>query len=654
VNTSRLRLLIFAVILSGVLLSTMSWTDQKPKRFHTGEGLMAIKGGDDPYALPWGSNSMFTGSGRCGGCHGIDPNEYANITAKGWDVNPTELWRGTMMANAARDPFWRAKVSHEVAINPEHQVALEDKCTSCHAPLGHFAAYFDGAQSYSIADMLVDSLALDGVSCGACHQQDPDGLGDFFSGELTFQPDTIYGPYNAPDDSVSPPVFNQPMVSFVGYDPVYGEHIHKSELCAACHTLITSTVDLEGEFTGGSFVEQATYHEWLNSSFNNEVTGKECQGCHFPQLGEPVVVSSGYLFLQPREPFGLHYMVGGNTFMLELLKNNVEELGLTASPDHFQAVKDLTETQLQNATAEVIIDELNVDDDTAYYEVTIANLTGHKFPSGYPSRRAFLEFVVTGDSGDTLFQSGVLGDNYEVFGQNATYEPHYNMINDPEEVQIYEMVMGDVNGDVTTVLERADHPIKDNRLVPLGFSTAHFAYDTVAIAGLALDDADFNHLNGIEGSGTDAIRYHVPLAGYTGIMNVTAKLMYQPVPPKWNDEMFAVSTPEIEVFETMYWETGPFATLVDEDFWETVIVSVNENEHRSFEVFPNPATTERVSIFSPEQIQGARLYDARGSLVGNYNFKQGMNPLNLPKSTGTYYLVFNYHGQTISRKILKL
>ena len=109
VNTSRLRLLIFAVILSGVLLSTMSWTDQKPKRFHTGEELMAIKGGDDPYALPWGSNSMFTGSGRCGGCHGIDPNEYANITAKGWDVNPTELWRGTMMANAARDPFWRAR-----------------------------------------------------------------------------------------------------------------------------------------------------------------------------------------------------------------------------------------------------------------------------------------------------------------------------------------------------------------------------------------------------------------------------------------------------------------------------------------------------------------------------------------------------------------
>ena len=38
-----------------------------------------------------------------------------------------------MMANSARDPFWRAKVSHEILVNPAHSVGLQDKCTSCHA-----------------------------------------------------------------------------------------------------------------------------------------------------------------------------------------------------------------------------------------------------------------------------------------------------------------------------------------------------------------------------------------------------------------------------------------------------------------------------------------------------------------------------------------
>ncbi|MBK7084529.1 MAG: hypothetical protein IPH53_07620 [Flavobacteriales bacterium] len=44
--------------------------------------------------------------------------------------------------------------------------------------------------------------------------------------------------------------------------------------------------------------------------------------------------------------------------------------------------------------------------------------------------------------------------------------------------------MGDVNGDVTTVLERAASTINDNRLVPQGFSTAHYAYDTTRIEGV--------------------------------------------------------------------------------------------------------------------------------------------------------------------------
>ena len=53
-------------------------------------------------------------------------------------------------------------------------------------------------------------------------------------------------------------------------NPCIGAHINDAGLCAGCHTLITETADLDGNLTGDEFVEQATYHEWLNSIFNTD------------------------------------------------------------------------------------------------------------------------------------------------------------------------------------------------------------------------------------------------------------------------------------------------------------------------------------------------------------------------------------------------
>jgi len=621
----------------GVLIlitgTSMSWQQHdEPERYHDWKDIMRMSGGEDDQ-LPQNANNMFTGSGKCGGCHGYDPALYASLTADSVDVNPRDDWRATMMANSAKDPFWQAKVAHEVSINPDHQQALEDKCTSCHSPMGHFAAHFEGAEYYSMAEAMSDSLALDGVSCGPCHQQKELGIGASFSGELEFQTDTVYGPYG--NDPEALPVFNQPMLSFVGYDAVYGDHVLKSELCAGCHTLITNTVDFEGEFTGGEFVEQATYHEWLNSSYSDPDTGEECQGCHFPQLDEPIVISSNYIFLQGREPYGLHYMVGGNTFMLELMKDNIDELGLWASEEQFQTVIDRTMVSLQEQSALIELEELVIDEDTAYYQVKLTNLTGHKFPSGYPSRRAYIEFLALSAEGDTLFKSGVMNSGYEVLGQDPDYEPHYDAISDENEVQIYQIVLGDVNGGVTTVLERAAEPLKDNRLVPSGFSTSHFAYDTTMMAGLVLDDSNFNYDGGSEGSGSDLIEYRVALNGYIGAIEVTANLMYQSVPPKWNEELFAVDHPEINEFEEMYWESGPAPVLVDSQSYESVIVGVGEKQ-ASIQVYPNPTFTGRVTIESSEVIS-LSLFDALGKKVKDVTLTVGTNQIDLP-SAGTYFL----------------
>lgn len=633
--------LVLAIVGFGIIgLFSAAYKKERPLSYHSGEELLhyrSMQQGD----LPDGTSDMFIGSGKCAGCHGIDPAGIANVLSTGENVSPAENWRATMMANSSKDPFWRAKVAHEVSINPGHAQAIVNVCTSCHAPLGRFEAEHDGVMF--TMDMLdEDSLANDGVSCMACHSQQIETVGNVFSGELTYNPDTIWGPiFNINEGDF--PMFASAMTSFVGIEPVPHEKMMKSEACAGCHTLRTHTADLSGNLTGNSFIEQATYHEWLNSSYNstNPVQNRECQGCHMPETNEPIVVASGYAFLadSPRQPYNQHWFVGGNTFMLELMKNRIDELGITATEDHFNTVINRTNHLLQNETALVEVNEGVVDNDTARYTVKITNLVGHKFPSGYPSRRAYIEFVATDDNGNEIFHSGKLMPNFEVQGQNPTWEPHYDLITDDlNQVQIYEMVMGDVNGNETTVLERADHPIKDNRLVPLGFSVNHASYDTMLVAGVPATDLNFNHINGVEGSGTDEIRYHVAVTGINGTIHITARLMYQSVPPKWNAEMFAVDHPTINAFEEMYWAEGANPVQVAMDETNSLIVGVKEYAG-FFRISPNPTTNGTIAIDAGvDYIKQINIYTADGKLVQSINANSSRKNAQLPDAVGTYLI----------------
>jgi len=607
-----------------VSLTLMSIESPEPilisQPYHTADELRSMMAAEGVNTnLPIGTDeNFFRGAGLCEGCHGFDPNGIASLDSEGNDVNPTDLWRATIMANSAKDPFWRAKVSHETTVNPNHTEDLEDKCTSCHAPMGHYGARFDeGATHYSMEELLTDSLGLDGVSCNACHAQSNEDIGTIFSGLMNFSADTIYGPHGDEGDAA---IFSQPMSQFVGFEPVYGEHVENSELCAGCHSLITNTVDLDGNYTGNTFVEQSTYHEWLNSVYAEEgENNRECQSCHFPRLNEPVVISSNYAFLQPRPHFGKHYMVGGNTFMLELMKNRINELGITASEEDFDAVIERTMALLTQETLELEIEEISTDDDSLAYELKLINLSGHKFPSGYPARRAFIEFLVENEAGDTLFHSGAIENNYEVSGQDATYEPHYGVINSEDQVQIYEMVVADVNGDVTTVLERADSYLKDNRLTPIGFSTSHEVYDTTVVAGNALSDLDFNFEDGIEGSGSDRIIYKVPMNGYEGTTYVTARVHYQSVPPKWNEEMFSFNTPEIDAFREMYNQEGADPVLIAEVSSSSLVSSLNEvTPEEGSVIYPNPVPAHSdLHIEGTKKIKTVSLYTYSGTLIQN-------------------------------------
>jgi hypothetical protein len=595
-------------------------------------------------ALPTGINSIFAGSGECELCHGTagaGPNTTALQDANGNDVSPVNDWRATMMANAAKDPMWRAKVSHEILVNPTLQVEIESKCTSCHAPNGYFNAIHNGQPHYSIAEMEQDSMALDGVTCTSCHSMLPDNLGSVFSAGMSYDTNkTIYGPYSNP--------FQMPMQNSIGFTPVQGNHINSSEMCGACHTLITSSVDLAGIPTGNTFVEQAIYHEWLNSEYSS-TNQTSCQECHIPRTTDNIVVADRPQSLAARSPFGKHELVGGNAFMLNILKNNIDTLGLDGTIAQFDTVISRTVNQLMNKTLDVTLAETNRTTDTVFYDFELLNKIGHKFPGGYPSRRAFIVFLVTKANGDTLFLSGRTDAQYRLLDEDATYEPHYNVINDGAQVQIYEMVMGDVNNNVTTVLLRANSQLKDNRLTPKGFTTTHNAYDTVKVIGNAFVDPDFNKQGLTEGTGKDNVHYNVPLNGYTGSLNVKATVYYQPLPPKFTDDVFAYSSTEIDLMEGMYNDADHTPVIVAEATLGTV--GVNEIEESKILIYPNP-TTDFVTIGLPDhQIQKIEVFDVRGKIVLKAAFT---NRVKLPTAKGIYYLKLTTVDNKISfKKVLK-
>lgn len=347
--------------------------------------------------LPSKSNTWFSASGVCLLCHST--SDYALRDRQGKDVSPVTGWRSTMLANASKDPFWKAKVRHEGNENPSHREALENVCTRCHAPMGMVNALMNDSGKYTLDHLKEDVVGRDGISCTVCHQIN-NFTSSLFSGNFDInRAKMITGPYENP-------VVTQMFLN-TGYTPVHDERINDSRLCGVCHTLLTHSVDEHGEFTGQTFVEQALYHEWENSVYAEN--GTSCQSYHMTRINEVVKISSRPGFLTGRQPFGPHNFTGGNLFMLNLLKDNHDELQLHSGTESLMASIMRTEELLTQETIDiqvVLLTEASASNsDFLYVEVHMKNKAGHKFPTGFPSRRAYLEFRVSSSSG-THFHSG--------------------------------------------------------------------------------------------------------------------------------------------------------------------------------------------------------------------------------------------------------
>ena len=339
-----------------------------------------------------------------------------------------------------------------------------------------------------------------------------------------------------------------------GFLPTEAEHIRQSEVCATCHTLITKALGPGGKEIG-ELPEQTPYQEWLHSDF--QVEKRSCQSCHMPVIKEQVPISK--VLGLPREGVSRHVFVGSNFFMQRMLNRYRAELSVAALPQELAAAADRTVAHLQTESARIAIDRVDLRAGRLEAEVSVQNLGGHKLPTAYPSRRVWLHLAVRDKSNRIVFESGALDLNGQIKGNDndadaARFEPHYNEINNSDQVQIYESIMVDQAGAVTTGLLTAVRYVKDNRLLPRGFEK-RTADKEIAVQGGAADDADFT------GAG-DRVRYSVALGNSEGPFQVEAELWYQPISYRWATNLKKYDAAEPKRFTGYYDAMAPGSAVM--------------------------------------------------------------------------------------------
>ena len=504
-----------------------------------------VLGYGNGYAQP--ESSAFVTASECIACH-------AQLTAPtGEDISIGFDWRATMMANSARDPYWHAAVRREVLDHPAAQAAIEDKCSTCHMPMARFDAAAAGGRGEVFANLALTApqhaLAADGVSCTVCHQISAEGLGEHASfdggfaiadagsaGRIAFGPHDVEAGKQAL------------MRSAATFTPTAGAHIQQSELCATCHTLYTTALDEAGQAIG-TLPEQVPYQEWLHSAYR---ATHSCQSCHMPIVAADAPIAS--VLGQPRPGVSQHTFLGSNAFMLDILRRYRGELGVTALPQELEAAAAETRRFLATRGATLAIVRAQRTANGLELDVDVTSATGHKLPTAYPSRRAWLHVVVRDAADSVVFESGALRPDGSIVGNDndadaTRFEPHYELVTAPGEVQIYESIMVDRRDAVTTGLLHGVRYIKDNRLLPAGFDKTTAGPD-IAVRGAAAADVDF-------AAAGDRVRYRVELPERaSGPLRVDVELLYQSIGYRWAENLRGYDSEETRRFARYFTENA--------------------------------------------------------------------------------------------------
>ncbi|MBX2878589.1 MAG: hypothetical protein KTR32_01595 [Granulosicoccus sp.] len=533
------------------------------------------------------------GSETCDACHNYDEMVVETESGASRDVSIGTAWETSTMANSTRDPYWHAVFAAELYDFPNLEETINDKCMVCHAPMAHDLAaktgmdlrlfdkgsveqgdYQQGLYTMDDTNELFNH-GMDGVSCTLCHQMDGTNFGTQESMTGGY---VINGSPTA--DKADRPAYGQYSDPIVGYMrnnveflAQHGPHISMSESCATCHNLNIEPVDPQGNPIEGAplFAEQAIFSEWLVSDY--AVGGSKeasCQACHMPVQDQDVFIGQGADMKRP--DFAEHTFLGANTVMQDMFSNYAEELGIDPELDFQSSI--VRNREFLKGSASITLSQGTIDApevsemETLSFDVTIENLTGHKLPAGYHSRRVYLHVQVLDQNNQLIFESGRLNADGSIVGlaedlDPFVWEPHYDVITSEDQVQVYQAVVGNSEGSRTHSLLAGSFYLKDNRLTPSGYDKVAATEDTrfppsFGTFGAAMDDDDFNN-------GSDVVTYQVEVPA-NGIYTVVVALRYQPLNFGHLQELFTRgdALDVVDNFRTMF-----NATQLRDEFIDT-------------------------------------------------------------------------------------
>ncbi len=235
--------------------------------------------------------------------------------------------------------------------------------------------------------------------------------------------------------------------------------------------------------------------------------------------------------------------------MQRMLGNYRQDLSVAALPNELTAAAQRTVNFLQSQSARVSIRSVEKSDRELHIDVLVENLTGHKLPTAYPSRRVWLHVVIHDQNGRTVFESGALNPDGSIQGNDndadrSRFEPHYREITKSDQVQIYEPILGDSEGHVTTGLLAAVGYLKDNRLLPEGFDKSTAEKD-IAVAGDAAEDPNFTDKGSL-------VRYSPVVDPSAGPFHIEVELWYEPIGFRWAHNLGAYQADEPQRLVSYY------------------------------------------------------------------------------------------------------
>jgi uncharacterized membrane protein len=200
-----------------------------------------------------------------------------------------------------------------------------------------------------------------------------------------------------------------------------------------------------------------------------------------------------------------------------------------------------------------------MDGDSLTVVVMVENHAGHKLPTGYPGRRAWLHLRAEDANGAIVFESGGYDADGSLVDRSGkrlddahAYMPHYDDIQSESQVQIYEAVAADASGKPTHLPLSSVGYLKDNRLLPLGWSNKNSWISWIGPVGTT-SDVSF-------AAGMDLVTYHLPKGA--SVKKLHVEMLYQTVRPVELEVIAKVPHPAAVAFSNMAKERSPVPSLM--------------------------------------------------------------------------------------------